>query len=786
MANTNSYSENMAKLTQAAKDILDVANAVNDTITGNDAEVVVNDELTFPSYQNVINRVDRAERTISRFTSGKGVIETDDGTYRKIRVETISRPANDIPFLGSVESFDIDPNWFFESLQYPRCIVKINLAGKIEDDSDRVYVSRIIIDQNQARITSDIYNEILNTDLSYSEFIEYLESNYIEYKEDKDDVNLPLTYERFNGSFQVNGINLEKNNETGLNYTWYYLSGINYSTVNDNGDVEYNGNILQIGDYLRFNNTLFKIIEINQTEMKVRLEYNVGYDTIGLYDTLEFYNDPFKEKVVSVGIGVNEIDVVYMKGVNEKFNLLSREWSAPLAFDTNELTYAKDNTQKFEAYYAKEVADFGRMWISQVKEGRLPAYGGKTPNSPTLNEDDLKVVQINTQLNVTLDSERYKAITSEIASVKSNIEATRNTIASNKNKLMTEYDTYRRDVIKNSINTDTDKLNNFTTQFSSLVDELNTLLTDAGAINYASKYHIRGFFGIPEPQYTYINGDNKEGKQEIIGFEVMYRYLHMDETGTRLNTFTYSYGDSSIKENGVFSDWSIMTSPILEKQYNSDTDTYEWKAETLDGTHVTINQIDIPIRSGEKVEIKARSISESGYPYSPLKSEWSNSVIISFPDNLTTDDSVTTILKSVKDDMTSVVLQETLSAAGVYTHISDSNSQYKHSAENIEYTETIVDSSTNESKVVTMSLAEKLRSINNTLTNMKKNIENAPVVEEEPYVDFMYQKDSSNGIYGGKLKISNPNDDDKTGTAQQLADLTNGAINFIKDNLDIP
>jgi hypothetical protein len=281
---------------------------------------------------------------------------------------------------------------------------------------------------------------------------------------------------------------------------------------------------------------------------------------------------------------------------------------------------------------------------------------------------------------------------------------------------MTEYDTYRRDVIKNSINTDTDKLNNFTTQFSSLVDELNTLLTDAGAINYTSKYHIRGFFGIPEPQYTYIDGNDKQGKQEIIGFEIMYRYLHMDETGTRLNTFTYSYGDSSIKENGVFSDWSIMTSPVLEKQYNSDTDTYEWKADTLDGTHVTINQIDIPIRSGEKVEIKARSISEAGYPYSPLKSEWSNSVIVSFPENLTTDDSVTTILKNVKDDMTAVVLQETLSAAGVYTHMSDSNSQYKHSAENIEYTETIIDPSTNESKVVTMSLAEKIRSINAKLS----------------------------------------------------------------------
>ena len=562
MANTNSYSENMARLTQAANDILEVANAVNETISGNDAEVVVKEDVTFPSYQNVINRVDRAERTIARFTEGKGVIETDDGTYRKIRVETISRPANDISDLGSAENlhFDIDPNWFFESLQYPRCIVKIDLAGKIEDDSDRVYVSRIIIDQDQARLTQEIKNEILNTTLSYGDFIEFLENNYIEYKEDKDEVSLPLTYERYNGSFQVNGINLEKDQQSGLNYTWYFLSGINYSTVNDNGDVEDNGNVLQVGDYLRFNNTLFKIKEINQTDMKVRLEYNVGYDTIGLYDYLEFYNDPFKEKIVSVGICVNEIDVVYMKGVNEKFNLLSRDWSAPLAFDTNSLRFSKDDSQSFESYYAREVADFGRMWISQIKEGRMPAYGGKTPNAPTINKDDLKVVQINTQLNATLDSERYNAITSEIASVKSNITATRSTIAANKNKLITEYDTYRRDVIKNSINTDTEKLNNFTTQFSSLVDELNT--------------------------------------------------------GTRLNTFTYN--DSSIKENGVFSDWCIMTSPTLEKQYNSETDTFEWKAETLDGTHVTINQIDIPIRSGEKVP----AICKGEQPY---KESWERS-----------------------------------------------------------------------------------------------------------------------------------------------------------------
>lgn len=739
MANINSYAENMAQLTKAASEILDVAQAINATVTGNDEEVVVTDDVVLPSFQNVLNRVERVERTMSRFVAGKGVIETGDGTYRKINVESISRPANDIINSFDVTTFDIDPNWFFESFQYPRCVVKIDLAGSIDEESDRVYLTRLIIDTNQSRVDDTTKTDILSSTLSYGEMIQYLDDNYIEYKEDRDEVRLPLNYEKFNGSFQVTGINLIKNQTTGLNHTWYYLSNIDYASVDSNGARQESGHILQVNDYLRFNNTLFKIIEINQQEMRIRLEYNVGYDTISLYDTLEFYNDPFKEQIISIGIGIDEINIIYLKGVNEKFNLLSREWSNPIIFESNSLIYSKDSNVNMTEYYTQSVADFGRMWISQIKEGRLPAYGSKTPNAPVLNESDLRVVQINTQLESALDTEKYNSITSEIASVKSNITATRNTIVANKNKLITEYDSNRRDVITNSITSDTDKLNNLTTQFSSLVDELNTLLNDAGAINYTPKYHVRGFFAIPEPQYSIE--DKKIGKQDIIGFETMYRYLHVDETGSKLNTFSYTDASNNIVESGVFTDWTIISSPVLEKQYNETTDTFEWVSEKNDGTHVTINQIDIPIRSGEKVEIKVRSVSEAGYPYSPLKSNWSNSIIMSFPDNLTTDDSVTTILENVKSDMTSVVLQETLSAAGLYTHISDNNSRYKHSADNIEYTETTVDSSGN-TTVVTMSLAEKIRSMS------ENNAEN------QPGVNFELQKDSS--IYKGHIKILVP------------------------------
>jgi hypothetical protein len=107
-----------------------------------------------------------------------------------------------------------------------------------------------------------------------------------------------------------------------------------------------------------------------------------------------------------------------------------------------------------------------------------------------------------------------------------------------------------------------------------------------------------------------------------------------------------------------------------------------------------------------------------------------------------TNDSVTTILETVKSDMTSVILQETLSAAGLYTHISDSNSQYKHRADNIEYTETDIDASGN-TNVVTMSLADKLRSITGAAD------------ATAPSVEFNLQKDSS--TYGGKLVIKAPN-----------------------------
>lgn len=397
--------------------------------------------------------------------------------------------------------------------------------------------------------------------------------------------------------------------------------------------------------------------------------------------------------------------------------MLARNWSAPISFYTNDLVFSDNSAVSFKSYYVDNVADFGQNWIAQIKEGQIYSFNGKKPIAPVLNADDMNVVQINTQLDATLDKETYNKLTIEIASTKSNITAVRHTISSNKDLLIQSSSEDDRTNIQNLINNDTTKLNSLTTQYNSLVDELNTLLVEAGVINYSPKYHIRGFFGIPASRFS--DETNRAGEQRVIGFEIMYRYLHTDETGVKLESYEFTDTTNNVIQTGVFTDWNIYQSSILAKVYNEETGVYEWTSENpADGSQININQIDIPIRSGEKVEIKARSISEAGYPYNPLKSDWSNSIIMSFPDNLTSDDTVTTMLDTVKNDMTAVVLQETMSAAGVYTHLADSNSTYKHTASNIAYTDSTTDSSTNLTTLTEMSVQNKLDAIGKEFQNM--------------------------------------------------------------------
>lgn len=717
MSNINSFSDNMSDLTKSCDEIIKIAEGMNEAIYGNDSEIVISENLTLPSFSNVVNRLERAEKTVANITSGGGTIETADGTFRKIKASPISEPPDRIEELGTVTEFDIDSNWFFESLQYPKCIVNIDLTGKIEPTADRVYINRVILDSEglysdgQYLIRTFYEENIYGKNLKYTELIELLEKYKIEYREDKQEAALPLTFEKYNGSFKVTGTRLIKDDNR-RSRLWYFLDTVEYDMVDFDGIVKESGFVLKSGDMLRFEGTLYKITDMNATSNCVRLEPAVGYSTISTGDVVELYNDPFSEKIAKIGIGINEIDIIYFRSVNENFNMMSREWSDPVEFYSNNLVFSNDVNETMLSYYIKNVSDFGKTWISQAKEKMISAYEGKTPFAPSLNPDDLKVVQINTQLDSTFDREKYNNLISEIANLKSGIESLRYGIESNKDILTKTNGKVDRNDLENKISADTNKLSSEMMQYSSLMDEMNTLLTDAGVINYTPKYRVRGFFTIPESRYADEN--NKHGEEKIIAFDVMYRYLHTDNTGVTLETYGYTNGDGVV-ETGVFTDWNITKTETLSKEYDTTSGTYEWVSQnTADGSEININQIDIPIRKGEKVEIKVRSISEAGYPYNPLKSEWSNSIIVSFPDNLTDNDPISVVVNSMKNDTTVLKIQQTMSSSGVYAHMNDTNNMYKHSSKNISYL-SVNDAENTETEV---SLQNKISSMDDNIADI--------------------------------------------------------------------
>lgn len=732
--NINSFAENMNTVINGVNESLEVLNSFAESLSANEdsVQITLHDDssIIIPSYNNVLNRLKTVENTVESFTSGQGTVKLMDGTHRNISVSTVPISPNKIENLNNITTFDTDSNWFFENLVFPKIIVSVDLKDKIDAASDRIYINRVILDISD-KTSSKIYNFYKNNieglNLSYTELIQLLTTNNISYYEDIQTLDFPLVYEKYIGKFPITKIEIIDGQ------LWYYLDNINYG-VNNNFDLNIANNYdLQINDLLRFKNSVYKIVEINKTYNRVRIISSLGMDLPSVGAEFIYYNEPFADKKINIPIGYNEINCIFFKGVNENYNLIGNEWSDMVSFVTNDLSYVNDSSVSLSEYYTNFVSDFGAEWIAKAKERQIQAYNGKTPNSVILNKDDFKVVQVNTQVNAALDEAEVKNTYSDITTVKSTISSLRNTIALQKADLTKETNNSARLSIQKQIDSNINALSNATKEYSSLVEHLNTYIADNNAVVTSPKYRIRGFFSIPESQYSFEKyNENNEliehaGEQQIIGFDIKYRYLKMDETGVALNTFDYT-DTSNNKITGVFSDWNYIQSKFKERYYNNETGLYEWKTEvTSDGSEVNINQVDIPITDGEKVEFAVRAISEAGYPGNPLKSDWSNYIIIDFPSNLSTTDQLTNILNSAKSETTAVMLENMLSSVGYYSHISDETVSpvdntitYHHDSEHISY-KRVDNDEQGITTITTTDLYSVIRELTNRIKALEKN-----------------------------------------------------------------
>jgi len=690
MGNINSFTENVNNLIDQVNIALEAMVKLNKSITTQDDTVTITTEQTdpitgdastviysIPSYNNVISKVNALKQTMDTFVKGEGVVLLDDGTYRSVSTIPIAVSPSQITNVAAPTKFTARDNWFFESMMFPQLVVSFDLKNKIDDRSDRVVVKRVIFDNSSEEETQWFLDNILGVERSYYDTIVYLNEQNKKYWEDDETVDLPLASEPYTGYFVIT----DKRTISGKE--WFYLDTMFYGVTSDTPVIK--DHQLAIGDYLRYGNSIWKIDDIQINENRIHVVANVGMDHPTINNTFEIYTSPFSTKLLDIPIGFNECDIIFLKGVNDDFNIIADDWSYGITFYTNNLILSGSN-MSLEDYYNSYVSDFGKQLEGQAKEKFIPAFYGLVPNAPVITSDMFAVKQLNTQLNATLDTESIKGTQTQIESTKTIINSLKNTIAQQKAELVELTDAGERSDLSAKITANTNDLDRKTIEYKSLVRSLSTVAYENSAVTSDPKYRIRGFFPIPELKGV--------PSQDIIQFEYAYRYLKLDNTGTALNTYEYTDPSTGQVVKGVFTDWNIVPTTIKTKTYDASSGTYKWIVENIgDGEVNNINQVDIPITKGEKVEMKIRSISEAGWPLNPLKSVWSNTVVIEFLANLESSNQVSNILTDAVTEEEAIKFDETLSEAGIPTHVNDSvpnpnsgtGTYFKHQAANLAY-----------------------------------------------------------------------------------------------------
>ena len=231
------------------------------------------------------------------------------------------------------------------------------------------------------------------------------------------------------------------------------------------------------------------------------------------------------------------------------------------------------------------------------------------------------------------------------------------------------------------------------------------------------KYRLRGFWNMPEAVIT-----RGTTPQEVIQFRIQYRYVSKDGKEPTVETFNVTQNNS--QKTAAFSNWNEFKTDVRKRIYNTVSGTYTWQIEDIENADTpNINQIDIPIQSNEKVEIRIKSISEVGWPESAVESDWTEVLTIEFPDDLNNVlNENDFILKEASKEELKTGLNAELSAKGLDQHLSGtivvSNKTYNHTSDAIL-------SGFKDANGVSLDLLTYLKSLQDRISSLEDKIKRA-------------------------------------------------------------
>lgn len=691
------------------KNVIDILSKI-DNLTTTDASTVnvqlYDDEgvlqtYTMPSFTSLKSEIDRLNNNINSLYSindtGSYIQSSSENKYKKIITVDLNRDPTPISTLGIVESFKPKTNWFFDSMIDPMMQVELDLSGKIEHNVSRCLVRRYIIEfekgfdglTNLGQSALNSFNSLFrgNVNILKSEFEEWHRTtpgvvNPMNPKYDEDTYELEPNNTLYDGEFNVLRIQEDRLNRK----LWYVLNTLDY-IYTDTSEIRQ----LSIDDELIINieksSSRYKVIEISNVESnpRIRVERIEGIEPISVgIKTLKIYSPIIYTNKLRVNISYDERNIIFIKPINTDNNLVAKKWSLGTGYYTNDLRLeTNDNLNGFtmEKFYTEYVYDYGEVLRDLVAK-KVPNKLAGVPLPPELNSDNFKVVQINKHLTDATNSKEIKKKHNTQLNLKSEILQIDNAILDRSKKLkVSNFGTIsEKKQSELEINDLISKKESKGKLLTTLNDEIIALASKPIS-TVKPKFRIRGFWKIPSPVES-----KGSLPQEIIQFKIEYRYLSEDGSESPIDL----YKIDNEEQQGSFSNWTALQTEVRRRIYDEETDSYFWELNNLDNPDaVNINQLDIPIQTGERVEIRIKSISEAGWPESPMESPWSDIITVEFPDDLSDvlNENEFILDEAMKEDVRLSLTNE-LKSKGLDEHLMDTvvdnnGRTYLHKTDNI-------------------------------------------------------------------------------------------------------
>jgi len=697
MAIQSSYHTVSEQIINYNNNVVNLLSDLNALVTSTDPSVTITiskpdgttGTFTLPSFGFLKSEIDRLNNNLNSIynidSSGAVIQPSTSNIFQKVVLVNLNKEPNDVGQLPLLSSFTSKNNLFFDNLVNPEMFISINLSGQIDNNVREALVRKYIIEfetdssgnytaLGQSAINS--FNSLWRnqSNIIITEFANWYQTtpgiaNPAFPNFDERVYSLDPNQLQYNGLFTVIQVVTDILNKK----LWYEVNTLQYVNTQTNQIKQ-----LAVGDQLLVNTqnstTVYQIIEISTTTANPQLRFQriEGNQPIPVgVGTLKFYSPIVYTSIVEVPIGYNERSVIFVKPLNTENFLLSKNWSPGTGFWTNDLRLSSsdaNNGLSMQQFYVSNVTDYGEV-IRDLVAKKIPNTLGTIPPPPVLNAANFQVLQVNTHLTNTPDSATLKQKNNQQKSIQSLITQLNNAIQDKNKQIKTTR--FTSDAAKKQAQND---LNNLqaqkTAQSQMLTSVTNDILnmSQSPVTTVQPEYSVQGFWTIPSPVVT--TGTNP---QQIVQFNIQYKRLAKGSaTEPPVNTIPVTDSSSQKVTTGAISNWVTITTPALQRNFNPSTGTYTWVQPNIsDADTPNINQLNIPIQSGETIVFRIQSISEVGWPDSPLLSAWSETISIDFPDSLnnSTNQNSTIINDANKQDIQSTI-QSNLSAQGLDTLLS--------------------------------------------------------------------------------------------------------------------